>query len=170
MPTQKIVTAYTFDELSEQAKNKAREWMRRCVGETTDWADPIEEDAGNVGLKLTEWGIDRAQVAEVECADIPAAVTRILTEHGKEAATTYAAAEWRKETGSARRVREGGNKELAEQMEEAANATFIRAVGGAYLQMLRDEYAYRMSNEAIDEDILANDYLFSEEGTRTIIL
>lgn len=39
-----------------------------------------------------------------------------------------------------------------------------------YLTMLREEYEYRLSDEAIDEDILANEYLFTEEGKRTAVL
>jgi len=37
-------------------------------------------------------------------------------------------------------------------------------------RQLEAEYTYRMSDEAIDEDIEANDYLFTVEGSRTTVL
>lgn len=54
MPTTITVTAYTFDELSDKAKDKARETFRH-VNVGHDWWDFIFEDADTVAALL---GID----------------------------------------------------------------------------------------------------------------
>ena len=48
MPHEKTVTVFTFDELSDAAKEKARDWYREGVfNESHDW-DHIVEDAATV--------------------------------------------------------------------------------------------------------------------------
>lgn len=54
----------------------------------------------------------------------------------------------------------------AEKLEEAEQV-FRKALGACYLDLLGKEYDYRMSNEAVDEDLRANEYLFTEDGERT---
>jgi hypothetical protein len=49
-------------------------------------------------------------------------------------------------------------------------AAFKVELEGCYLRMLMNEHKDRLSDEAIDEDIRANDYLFTEEGKRSMVL
>lgn len=54
MPTTKTVTLYQFDELSDKAKEKARDWWRECENESFghDWPNFMQEDWETVGNML----------------------------------------------------------------------------------------------------------------------
>lgn len=59
MPTQKTVTLYTFEELSDKAKERARQWWRDASAQDEFW-DSIYEDADTVaGLMGIEINRDR---------------------------------------------------------------------------------------------------------------
>lgn len=45
MSRQVCKTVYTFDELDDKAKARARDWYREGFGQDTDWADYVIEDA-----------------------------------------------------------------------------------------------------------------------------
>jgi len=49
------IAVYQFNELSDSAKETAREWYRSTNGEDTFWSDCVFEDAKEIGLKM---GID----------------------------------------------------------------------------------------------------------------
>lgn len=43
---------YKFDELSDEAKEKARDWWREATAEDTFWSDNVIEDAAECGKRL----------------------------------------------------------------------------------------------------------------------
>lgn len=43
-----IINIYQYSELSEKAKQKAREWWRECANSDGDFADCVYEDAANM--------------------------------------------------------------------------------------------------------------------------
>jgi len=51
---------YHFDELSEEAKQKAIEGLSD-INTDYEWWESTYEDAENIGLKLTSFGLDRMQ-------------------------------------------------------------------------------------------------------------
>ena len=57
MPQTREVTVYTFDELSERAKDRAREWYREAQSYDDNFAEFIIEDfvkiAEMIGVTLT---------------------------------------------------------------------------------------------------------------------
>ncbi len=173
MAKQITITAYTFDELSDKAKDKAREWMRRCVGEDYGWADFIESDAAEVGLKITGWNLDQGAYCKLEAAFTPNRVSELILEHHGEGCDTRKAAEdYRTSLLAIQRKADNGDTNMEEEEDATAQAEqeFLNALQGCYLQMLRAEWEYRLSDEGIDEDIHANEYLFTEDGSRTTIL
>lgn len=58
MPTTKTITLYTFDELSDTAKEKARDWYKED-GLGYEWWDSVYEDAKTVaalmGISVTQF-------------------------------------------------------------------------------------------------------------------
>lgn len=58
MPTKKVVLLYKFDELSDKAKEKARDWFRKSVfSDNNDWDyifDDAEECAKRIGLQIRQ--------------------------------------------------------------------------------------------------------------------
>lgn len=57
MPMQKIITLYTFDELSDEAKERAREWYRSASIMSGYWEEDILEDAKTIA-DLFGFGVD----------------------------------------------------------------------------------------------------------------
>lgn len=49
MPIESTYLLYQFDELSDKAKAKAREWFREGFGQDTYWAESVIEDAERMG-------------------------------------------------------------------------------------------------------------------------
>ena len=167
------LTAYSFNELSDKAKDKAREWMRGCVGEDYGWADSTEEDAANVGLKITGWNLDRGASCELSFTETPKRVAEMIREdHGAmcgthEAAQAYQGAIIR----IGLKVADGElNEEDEQDAQSQAEAEFLGTLSKCYLAQLREAWEYALSDEGIDETIEANDYMFTKDGSRTAVL
>jgi hypothetical protein len=160
-------TLYTFDELSNPAKEKAREWMREFVGGNYDWADFIECDAKSVGLEIKGWNLDRGAYCNLSMTERPDRVCELIMDnHGEGCDTRNAAMEYRAQCTSIALDLEAGRIDQyeAEDLEDANKAEFRNNLASCYLDLLRREWEYRMSNEAIDENITANEYEFTEDG------
>lgn len=170
MPKQVTVTAYTFDELSETAKRKAREWWRESL-DMFYLSDATTCDAEQVGLELPEWRLDGQPTCVVRFKEGPAKSARlILQHHGAECDTAFAAAEYLKEEGEVVAMEDAGDTDGAAEKLEEAKRVFIKALEASYADMLKKEYEYGYSDEAADDGIRANEYLFTEDGRRTHIL
>ncbi len=59
MPKNRTIKMYQFDELDEQAKERAREWYRRWNCEDSDWSESVLDMAEEVASKYL--GIDLCQ-------------------------------------------------------------------------------------------------------------
>jgi len=209
MPKQLTVTAYSFAELNDKAKDKARDKFREHALQY-DWWDSIYEDADNLAT-LMGIDIDRKQKggigiefsgfasqgdgasftgtwshktdgAEAVRRDAPldeklhaiadeldalgrklgpnvrATITRIDHRYSHDCTVRVDLEDTEDED---REIDEATRKEVQEALR-----SFMRWI----YRQLESEYTYRMSDEAIDEDIEANDYLFTVEGSRTTVL
>lgn len=136
---------------------------RDRLGTDYDWADFIECDAKEVGLKITAWNLDRGSYCTLEYTE----GAEYTVAHGEETPTHTAAAAYNTAKGLAKVAAMPWEEEDA--LADAADE-LKKELEAVYLTMLREEYEYRLSDEAIDEDILANEYLFTEEGKRTAVL
>ena len=166
MPTQKTVTCYTFDELSDKAKEKARDWMRECTFDNLDWAYFLEEDAKEIGTELIEWNADYG-TAKVKMEDPDHTAALILQNHGNATDTWTAADNYTSAMLEASKIEDDDERGEA---VETIRSDFYTELGAAYGIMVRKEYTYRGTDEAIDGDIEANEYLFTESGSRTFTL
>ena len=170
MPTTKTVTAYTFDELNEQAKEKAREWMRNsaCLDE---WWDGTYEDAAQAGIKIEGFDLGRAQSIDGK-VDQPETTAHYITKnHGEQCETYKTAAAYLKERDELIDTwpSDGDQDTLDEKLDEL-DEEFTESILEDYRIILEKEHEYRLSDEAIDEDIQANEYLFTEEVRRSVAL
>lgn len=61
MPTTKTITLFSFDELAETAKERARDWYRQGIGQDSWWSEAVLEDAarvcGMLGIALETRGV-----------------------------------------------------------------------------------------------------------------
>lgn len=159
------VKLFQFSELSDKAKERALEQL--CdINFMHDWWDSVYEDAENIGLKITEFYLDRGMSIEAEpllsASEIAA---NIIRDHGESCDTHKIAIEFIEEQ----------NEKLAKYLETESTEDedalikceeeFMMMLRGEYLIMLQNEYEFRSSEEAIIETIEANEHEFTEDGT-----
>jgi hypothetical protein len=142
---------YKFDELSDAAKEVARNWYREGALDY-DWWDFTYEDAEAIGLKIESFDCDRHEIEGHLTKSINEVCKRILANHGKTCETYKIA----KENINVRGITKGS---------EAA-FEFEYSLLQEYLSMLRQEAEYLLSDESVDETILANEYEFTKDGKR----
>lgn len=151
-------TIYTFDELSEKAKESAREWYR----ETMDfgWCDEskqsIDAFCEHFGAKLLNWSIG-AHSPYSFGIDAPYSLFRGLkiknvdrnampTGYCLDCTLWFTFHDEFKHTGN-------------------AHAAFVKAIDQAFKEW-RNDLEAQLENDAIDESLLINQYEFTENGER----
>jgi len=141
---------YKFDELSDKAKDVARDWFREGCFDY-DWYRYIYDDAGRIGLRITEFDVDRNTIdGELETT-VNEIAANIRKEHGKSCDTYKLAL-----TVDRRKHND----------RDGVVSEFKHVLLEEYLVMLRHEAEYMTSNESVDENIKANEYEFLENGRR----
>ena len=163
------INYYNFSELSDRAKETARDWWRQGALDY-GWWECIYEDAERIGLKIT--GFDTGRSCEItgdftstpeETAD------KVLAEHGDRCGTWAEANHYKKTLAEFMATAEKDEDgELAtyalENEREGIDREFLRALLEEYLVTLRKEEEYQLSEEVVDELLIANDYEFTEDG------
>lgn len=149
------IKVFTFDELSDEAKERARAWYREGAL-SYDWWETTYEDAERVGLKLTSFSLDRNRHAKGrfimsarDCAN------SIVENHGETCETHKSAQSFLNAALATPRA----------EFEDLENE-FLKSILEDYSIILQKEYEYLLSDEQVDESIKANDYTFTESGKR----
>ena len=144
-------TVYKFEELTEEAQRKALELLYD-INVDYDWWGFTYEDAKTIGCEIRAFDIDRGSYCKLTCPNTFETASLIMVNHG-ETCDTYKLAKMYLKTST-----EDGDK------QDDLDAEFIRALSEEYLSLLRQEYEYQTSEEAIKETIVCNDYEFTIEG------
>jgi hypothetical protein len=179
MPTVIETTVYPFNELSDAAKDKARDWFRTTHLDS-DWWDRVVDDLKSVGKILgfnlkhvffdvyERWAsIEGYWMPEVGAAkkvkkDYPhwAELHAVAKEVGR--LTGQFALKGEKYTSHDLRAgRRGGVKCENEEVKELAEN-----FAALCLTHITAEWEYLNSDAAVDENIVANEYTFTAEGKR----
>jgi hypothetical protein len=145
---EETIKLYTFEELNQEAQQKALEKFYD-INVDWQWWEFVCEDAKEVDLKISAFDFDRGWSIDIKFIQGPKETAlAILENHGKESDTYKEAASFLKNR------REGkGDHEY-----------FLQQLGECYLDTLQREYEYRTSEEAIKEGIICNEYEFLEDG------
>lgn len=155
-----IIKVYTFSELSEKAKRLAiNNFSDINVG--YKWWESGYEDAENIGLKIEEFDYVKAEFIEgpIDC------IQKIFKEHGSQCDTYQTAMVYEADLLKAQKNLDKEDTTVEE--EEwflSISKEFLRDLSNDYRIMLRKEYEYLTSEEAIIETIEANEYEFTEDG------
>jgi len=162
------ITVYTFTELSDEAQDKAIDHLWD-INIEHDWWDHIYEDAKNIGLKITEFDLDRHLHVDMKMLDGWNArhiAFAILNNHGATCDTFSTARGFLVDRHKARAHKaHNGQEALALRIwKEEIQENFIYQLQNDYASMLQAESEYRSSREAILETIEANEYEFTEDG------
>ena len=151
-------TVYKFSELSEDAKDKAIEKLYD-INVDYDWWDSLEDDALQIGLKITESDIDRGSFVKgyltMDALDV---ANNIINNHGESCGTYKTAKVYLEEYGNL------SEDDYGDKDTEEIDEDFEYALLQEYLSMLVNGYEYLTSREAIIETIEANDYSFTDDG------
>lgn len=163
------IKLYSFDELSETAKQKAIEGLFD-INVSHEWWDCTYEDAKNIGLEIDGFDLDRNRHAtgrfllsanEVAC--------NILNNHGN-LCNTYKTAEKFMEdwqpifTDYMNEESENYESSKSEDELNDLESEFLNDLLEDYSVLLQEESEYLTSEEAIIEAIEANEYDFTEDG------
>lgn len=166
MPRIKEVTLYNYDELSDEAKEKARDWYRESSS-NDDWWGSTYEDAERIGLKITAFDIDRGSYVQAkfikgayECAKL------ILAKHGKECETYKTAQSYIQAVDKVYDLEKQDEDYNSDDDIYEIDKEFLKTIQKEYRIILQKEYEYINSDEYVEENIQANEYEFTEEGGR----
>lgn len=166
---QVTISLYSFDELNEDAKQKAIEKLYN-INVDLDWWESTYEDAVNIGLKIKEFDIDRASFVRgefINSANFTA--NAIMKEHGKDCetyktASTFIQAGEDIVTNAKEQGKDGDEEYWFEDEIEEIEEEFLKSLCEDYRIILQKEYEYLTGKEAIIETIQANEYNFTSDG------
>ncbi len=159
---------FTFDELSEQAKEKALDAMRYVNTDAgSDWWDDIYHDAANVGIMITGFDLGRAQECDGRIEDTEETAHQIMKEHGENCETYKTAAAYLKERDELIDTwPKDADEDLLDEKLQELGEDFTKSIHEDYRIILQKEEEYQTSDEAIQETIEANEYEFTKDGSR----
>jgi len=135
---------YTFDELPDDAKESALEKL--CDSNVDyEWWEYTVDDAKEIGIKISEFDIDHGTIKGEYYDDAVDVKKAIMKSHGKTCDTYQTVLEY-------------------DLRKNDVEDDLLYSLLQDYLSMLRKEYEYLTSEQAIIETIEANDYTFDING------
>jgi hypothetical protein len=152
------ITAYTFDELSETAKEVAL-YNNRDINTNYDWYQYTYDDAEQFGIKITSFDVYYKNITIKFTLDPLDVANNILNECGPTS-DLYSFAEVYR---SAYNKLDDTGDDTDENLEELASV-FKHALSREYLNILTREFDYLESDEAVTEAIMANMFEFTADG------
>ena len=155
----KTINLYEFDELSDQAKQRA---IADNCGINVDywcWWHSIYDDAENIGLKITGFDLDRNRHCTGQAIDdVLTMAHKIKTEHGFDTPTYKLANEFIKEYAALDEDIDTG------ELRDFENK-FLKSILKEYSILLQREYEWLTSEEAIRDVLRSGEYEFLEDGS-----
>lgn len=168
----KEIKLYQFNELNDEAKEKARDWYR-SVALDYEWWEDTYEDAKTIGLKIEGFDLDRGSYVEAKfIASAEETAHKIEKEHGEKCETASDARAYLAERDTlietAEKDENGdfANEYKLDQELDDLDSEFLKTLCEDYRILLQKEMEYLISNESVDENIKANEYEFTENGKR----
>jgi len=161
----KEVKLYKFNELSEDAKDKAIENLSD-INTDFDWYQSVYDDAKeNSLLEITEFDIDyRHSIKGNFINSAEDSANAIIRNHGEMCDTFKTATKYLQDLSTLQGIHSIADMDNEELDTSEIDEEFLHSLLEDYLVILRKEYEYQNSREAIIENIEANDYEFTEDG------
>ena len=166
--------AYTFDELSDDAKENAVNNLME-INVEYDWYDCTCETFRELGIRIKHFDLGRGSEIGIDLIkSYDEVATNIIGTFGENSLKANAQyfIEQRdklvKELGEGNEiagysVKEGNEVEFDERVE-TIEGYYLKQIKRDALHWLREEFEYLMSDEAIIDTIEANEYEFTKEG------
>lgn len=159
------INLYQFDELSEEAQKKAIQKLQ-YINVEHDWWDVNYDDAAQIGLKIKGFDIGRGESVDAEFMDDAEDVAqKIIENHGECCETHQTAKLFLDSISNLNDDREENEDSEYDDRLHNLEGIFLKHLKRNYLTILREDYEYKLSKEAVIETIECNDYDFREDGT-----
>lgn len=161
------IEAFPFSELSDTAKEVAREWYRQTFN--SDGYLQTFEDAEQVGLKITGFDVGYRQSVEgkfVHCA--LACAQLIEANHGESCATHQTAKNFLAEHNAIASTAPENEDDFDDFAD--VDAGFLRRILCDYRAIFRDECDFMQSDARIDENMESLDLEFTEFGKKSYLI
>lgn len=159
---------YKFDELSKEAQQTVIDKMYD-INVSYDWWESTYDDANEIGFKITGFDIDRGSYCDGEFQlSAHEVAANIIRDHGAMCETYKTAQTFLDGVNSIEATdgEEYGEGEEYEDKMMELEEEFLKSLCEDYLTMLRQDYEYQTSDEAIKETIEVNEYEFTKDGRR----
>ena len=166
--------AYTFDELSDDAKENAVNNLRE-INVEHDWWDCTYETFRELGIRIEHFDLGRRSEIGIDLIEthheVATNIIGTFGENGLKANAEYFIEQRDKlvkELGEGDEiagysVKEGNEEEFDERVE-TIEEYYFNGLKRDILHWLRCEFEYLMSDEAIIDTIEANEYEFTKDG------
>lgn len=151
---------YKFNELTEEAKQKALEGLYD-INVNHDWWEAVYYDADMIGLKITSFDTYRKDITGQLTENIENVIKEIEDNHGETCETYRIADEYK---GKLKELRKITLDDDLPDLEDELKAEFEQELLQEYLSILEKDYEYLTEEKTIIETIEANDYEFTADG------
>lgn len=121
----------------------------------------MKEDAQRIKMDLHDFDLEKGTITMISLAQPKEIARLILEEHGELTRTYIAAKNFLHERANV--VEDSTQEELDENLDLVEEG-FRLEIQKCYLDMLKENYEYFISDEAVKEMIEANGYEFTAEG------
>jgi hypothetical protein len=164
---------FKFAELSGDAKQSAIDKLYD-LNVDHDWWDMTYDDAETVGIKITSFDIGRGAYCEGDISDSEETAKLIIENHGEICETCLTALAYQSDRAKlVIKYSDGVQTDIVAEDNEydfdiecdELDEEFKKSILEDYRIVLRKEYDYLTTKEAIIESIKANDYEFTEDGS-----
>jgi hypothetical protein len=169
------VQVYKFTELSDSAQQKAISELSD-INVFDNWWESIYQDAENIGIRITSFGLDRNKECNGEWIEQGIITAHsIIENHGESCETYKLAKQFISDWDTLVSVYSDGidttkvSEENEWDFDNDANpleGDFLENLLSEYANILQKEYEHLTSEKAIIDTILANEYEFTESGKR----
>lgn len=155
---------YQFKELSPEAQDVAIEEMADINLDGEFYAESTIDEAKTLGIDITDYDLYHLSIGGKFTESAEDVASKIVAEHGQTCGTYKTASQYLKELST---LKDGIADMDDEDIDtEDIDREFLHSILQDYLYLLRREYEYMGSREAIIETIEANEYAFFEDGKR----
>ena len=156
------IKVYKFKELDKQTREKVIDNYRFINVEDTFWYDWIKDDFNRLGLEIQAFDLGRGNYAKIYIDNFEDTSKNIIEEFGdsvliKQTAKNYID-EYNKIQANFK------DDEDIERELEVLDEEYQKEYSEDILSYLRAEYEYQISDEALDDFFINNDYDFTTEG------
>jgi hypothetical protein len=150
------IKVYPYSELSDKSKANAIDNLHD-INVDFGWWDGTYDDAKNIYCEISGFDLGRGNSIEFKGTEYAVTIAeKVISEHGEKCDTYNLAKEF-----LANHSEDATDIDTNDSLKES----FIKSLGECYLEILKTEYGYRMSKEAILETVEANEYEFNADGT-----